>query len=97
MYIQQELDKFLVSCKSGKDSQEQEREPEQESAVYERENVEHGRNCSCCTSFSESAKLDELRRKQRRKHKGSAVVAIAAERDFFDPTTEYWDKEDGPE
>jgi len=82
------LKSLIFSCKSGKDSQEQ----QEEGTVYERENVEHGRNCSCCTSFAESAKLEELRRKERRKYR-SAPPAIT-ERDFFDPTTEYWDRED---
>jgi hypothetical protein len=91
MYRPEEVLKLLVVCAdSSKDSQDQ----KEDCQVYEREYVEHG-NCKCCTSFAESAKSYELWLKQRRKRKGSAMVSIAAERDFFDPITEYRNKENG--
>jgi hypothetical protein len=87
------LKSFIISCNSGEDLQDR----EEESPVYEREYVEHGANCSCCTSFAKSAELEKQRElwwKQRRKRKGFAAVTAATERDFFDPTCEYWDRED---
>jgi hypothetical protein len=89
LYATAILNPLIFSCGSGRDSQEQ----KEESTVYERENVEHGRNCSCCTSFEESAKSYDLWLKQRRKRKANNLQALP-ERDFFDPTCEYWDRED---
>jgi hypothetical protein len=86
------LNSFIISCKSGKDSQDQ----QEESEVYEREYVEHGVSCKCCTSLRESKRIEKIRELwwKKRKIKDACIMQTLPEQDFFDPTTEYWNRED---
>jgi hypothetical protein len=89
MYRHKEILKLLVvSADSSKDLENQ----EQESTIYEHEDVEHG-NCKCCTSFAKSAELEKQRElwwKERRKRE-IATVTVATERDLWDPTIDVED------